>query len=95
MRSKRRAVFGGARVASADLAKRRAVAARLDARRNRLNEIKGMVPSLHNLPQGCTFAPRCEFATDQCRAAYPPLVQHRPGHAIACWHADKLLAGAA
>ena len=71
------------------------VAARLDARRNRLNEIKGMVPSLHNLPQGCTFAPRCEFATDQCRAAYPPLIQHRPGHAIACWHADKLLAGAA
>jgi oligopeptide/dipeptide ABC transporter ATP-binding protein len=71
------------------------VAARLDARRNRLNEIKGMVPSLHNLPEGCTFAPRCEFATDQCRAAYPPLVQHRPGHAIACWHAEKLLAGAA
>jgi oligopeptide/dipeptide ABC transporter ATP-binding protein len=71
------------------------VAARLDARRNRLNEIKGMVPSLHNLPQGCTFAPRCEFATHQCRAAYPPLIQHRPGHAIACWHADKLLAGAA
>ena len=71
------------------------VAARLDAHRNRLNEIKGMVPSLHNLPDGCTFAPRCEFATDQCRAAYPPLVQHRPGHTIACWHADKLLAGAA
>ena len=70
------------------------IAARLDAHRNRLNEIKGMVPSLHNLPEGCTFAPRCEFATDQCRAAYPPLVQHRPGHAIACWHADRLLAGA-
>jgi oligopeptide/dipeptide ABC transporter ATP-binding protein len=70
------------------------VAARLDARRNRLTEIKGMVPSLHNLPEGCTFAPRCEFATDQCRAAYPPLVQHRPGHAIACWHADRLLADA-
>jgi oligopeptide/dipeptide ABC transporter ATP-binding protein len=71
------------------------VAARIDAHRNRLNEIKGMVPSLHNLPEGCIFAPRCEFATDQCRAAYPPLVQHRPGHAIACWHAEKLLAGAA
>ncbi|HEY4892215.1 MAG TPA: ABC transporter ATP-binding protein [Reyranella sp.] len=70
------------------------VAARLDARRNRLTEIRGMVPSLHNLPEGCTFAPRCDFATDQCRAAYPPLEQHRPGHAIACWHADKLLAGA-
>jgi oligopeptide/dipeptide ABC transporter ATP-binding protein len=71
------------------------VAARLDAHRNRLNEIKGMVPSLRDLPEGCAFAPRCEFATDQCRAAYPPLVEQRPGHAIACWHADKLLAGAA
>jgi oligopeptide/dipeptide ABC transporter ATP-binding protein len=71
------------------------VAARLDAHRNRLNEIKGMVPSLHNLPEGCTFAPRCALATDQCRTAYPPLAEHRPGHLIACWHADKLLAGAA
>jgi len=70
------------------------VAARPEARRSRLNEIKGMVPSLHNLPEGCTFAPRCEFATDQCHAAYPPLVQHRPEHAIACWHADKMLADA-
>jgi peptide/nickel transport system ATP-binding protein len=62
------------------------------AARNRLSEIKGMVPALHNLPQGCSFAPRCEFATDQCRAASPPLVEHRAGHAIACWHADRLLA---
>ena len=63
--------------------------------RSRLNEIKGMVPSLLSLPQGCSFAPRCEFATDQCRMAYPPLIEHRVGHAIACWHADKLLADAA
>ena len=71
------------------------VVAHEDARRIRLNEIEGMVPSLHNLPKGCTFAPRCEFATDKCRAAYPPLLQHRPGHVIACWHADKLLASPA
>jgi oligopeptide/dipeptide ABC transporter ATP-binding protein len=68
------------------------VAAHSDAHRNRLNEIKGMVPSLLNLPQGCTFAPRCEFATDACRAAYPPLTERRPGHFIACWHADRLMA---
>ena len=55
------------------------LAARADPSRHRLNEIKGMVPSLFNLPQGCSFAPRCGFATDQCRAAYPPLEQHRPG----------------
>jgi peptide/nickel transport system ATP-binding protein len=69
-------------------------AAHTAAGRARLNEIKGMVPSLHNLPRGCSFAPRCEFATDQCHAAYPPLAEHRPGHLIACWHADKLLADA-
>jgi oligopeptide/dipeptide ABC transporter ATP-binding protein len=70
------------------------VAAHTDARRNRLNEIKGMVPSLLNLPDGCTFAPRCEFASDECRAAYPPLAEHRPAHFIACWHADRLMAAA-
>jgi oligopeptide/dipeptide ABC transporter ATP-binding protein len=64
-------------------------------RRTRLNEIKGMVPSLFNLPAGCSFAPRCTLATDACRAAPPPLEQHRPGHWIACWHADRLLQGLA
>jgi oligopeptide/dipeptide ABC transporter ATP-binding protein len=70
------------------------VAAHAGARRPRLNEIKGMVPSLAGLPEGCTFAPRCAFATAECRAAYPPLLQHRTGHWIACWHADRLLDGA-
>jgi oligopeptide/dipeptide ABC transporter ATP-binding protein len=70
------------------------VAAQIDTRRARLNEIKGMVPSLANLLQGCTFAPRCGFATEECRAAYPPLAEHRPGHWVACWHADRLLGSA-
>jgi oligopeptide/dipeptide ABC transporter ATP-binding protein len=68
-------------------------AAQADARRARLSEIKGLVPSLADLPKGCSFAPRCGLATDQCRAEYPPLLQHRPGHWIACWHADRLLDG--
>jgi oligopeptide/dipeptide ABC transporter ATP-binding protein len=71
------------------------VAAKLDPRRARLSEIKGMVPSLANLPQGCSFAPRCGFATDDCRAAYPPLAEHRPGHWVACWHAERLLGSGA
>jgi oligopeptide/dipeptide ABC transporter ATP-binding protein len=61
--------------------------ARSGQRRQRLNEIKGLVPSLFNLPPGCSFAPRCALATDRCREAPPPLEQHRPGHYIACWHA--------
>jgi oligopeptide/dipeptide ABC transporter ATP-binding protein len=71
------------------------VAAHLKARRARLNEIKGIVPSLANLPQGCAFAPRCRFATEECRAVSPPLEQHRPGHWVACWHAGRLLGSAA
>jgi oligopeptide/dipeptide ABC transporter ATP-binding protein len=70
------------------------VAAQTDTRRARLSEIKGMVPSLANLPQGCSFAPRCGFASEECRAAYPPLAEHRPAHFIACWHADRLLGDA-
>ena len=62
-------------------------AARSGARRTRLNEIKGMVPSLFNLPAGCSSAPRCGRATERCRVEAPPLEEHRPGHFIACWHA--------
>jgi len=71
------------------------VAAHTRTRRARLNEIKGMVPSLANLPKGCTFAPRCGLASDECRASFPPLLQYRPGHWVACWHAERVLGGAA
>jgi oligopeptide/dipeptide ABC transporter ATP-binding protein len=63
-------------------------------RRSRLNEIKGMVPSLFNLPAGCSFAARCALATDQCRTTVPLLEERTPGHWIACWQADRVLAGA-
>jgi len=67
------------------------VAAQSTPGRVRLREIKGMVPSLHNLPKGCIFEPRCQLATDQCRNEYPPLEEMRPGHQAACWHTDRLL----
>ena len=63
--------------------------------RGRLNEIEGMVPSLAHLPPGCVFAPRCRYASEQCRQTYPPLERHRPGHWVACWHADRLLGATA
>ena len=69
-------------------------AARSKSRRPRLAEIKGMVPSLADLPSGCSFAPRCAMATEECRAAYPPPRELRPGHLVACWHAERLIGGA-
>ncbi len=56
----------------------------------RLQEIPGIVPALTNLPQACTFAPRCALATDKCRGQYPPYEQKLPDHWAACWHSDKL-----
>jgi peptide/nickel transport system ATP-binding protein len=66
-----------------------------EARRHaRLTEIPGMVPALVNLPKGCTFAPRCRFATDLCRNEFPPYEAKAPGHMAACWYSDKLYGGA-
>ncbi len=59
-------------------------------RTRRLTEIPGVVPSLIGMAEGCTFAARCAYATDQCRAAYPPAVEAAPGHFVACWHHAEL-----
>ena len=39
----------------------------------RLATIAGMVPGLYDRPSGCLFAPRCNYAVDQCRAQRPAL----------------------
>jgi len=56
----------------------------------RLTEIPGVVPSLIGVAPGCTFAPRCAYATEQCTLAFPPEVEAAPGHFVACWNADKI-----
>lgn len=52
----------------------------------RLKTVKGMVPSLYNLPKGCRFADRCPYAQDDCRAIYPTLENLRGIHKVACHH---------
>ncbi len=55
----------------------------------RLPSLPGSVPSLANMPGGCRFAPRCAFATDECRHEPPPtsMVQ---GHTVRCFRAHEL-----
>ena len=51
----------------------------------RLPEIGGMVPSLHALPPGCAFAPRCERSVHACTQTAPTLASHgTPGQLSAC-----------
>jgi oligopeptide transport system ATP-binding protein len=50
-----------------------------------LEVIEGLPPDLIDLPKGCPFAARCDFAMDKCREENPPLEEIKPGHKIACW----------
>ena len=50
----------------------------------RLRAIPGNVPSVLSLPAGCTFAPRCELADDNCLRAVPDLVTVQDQHRARC-----------
>jgi len=52
---------------------------------DRLYSIEGQPPTLHDLPQGCPFAPRCQYTMDRCREEYPPEVIASAGHSASCW----------
>lgn len=53
-----------------------------------LVSIPGAPPSLRALPQGCRFAPRCRWASDDCRNELPPFeaLPAIPEHKVACFH---------
>ncbi|MGZ3768782.1 MAG: ABC transporter ATP-binding protein [Bdellovibrio sp.] len=53
---------------------------------DQLKTIKGMVPSLYNLPKGCRFADRCPRAQSDCQQVYPNFENLRGIHKVACHH---------
>lgn len=58
--------------------------------RTRLQPIAGAPPSLENLPAGCPFEPRCDWAEECCRAGLPPLTEVAEGHFARCYFYAKL-----
>ena len=63
---------------------------RLDeAQQIRLHSIAGAPPSVIDLPIGCRFRPRCEFAVDICGKVLPPLLDVE-GRRVACHRAAEL-----
>ena len=65
-----------------------------DTTKQRLQEIKGIVPALTNLPPGCPFAPRCPHAIDICRREMPAYEEKEPGHWAACWRSKEVYGAA-
>ncbi|MGM7679115.1 ABC transporter ATP-binding protein [Microbacterium sp. A94] len=65
------------------------------ARGERLTPIAGSPPNLLALPTGCSFHPRCPFATDLCRNQVPALRAPEgwaPEHLAACHRSEEVLA---
>ena len=59
----------------------------------KLAVIPGMPPDPTNLPTGCSFSPRCPYATDQCHKAACGIREIEPGHFVNCYTPLGLNAG--
>jgi len=51
----------------------------------RKGPVRGDIPDPTNPPAGCHFSPRCPISIDKCKARYPELLEHSPGHFVACY----------
>ncbi len=52
---------------------------------NGFEPIPGFQPYAGSLPEGCLFAPRCPYKTEQCEKQVPPMLEIRGGEAR-CFH---------
>lgn len=64
---------------------------RLDQNSDQLHAIPGSPPNMMNMPKGCPFSPRCQFADDLCMSSRPSLVD-ASGRLRACHKAEGELA---
>ncbi|GAF63441.1 dipeptide ABC transporter ATP-binding protein [Bacillus sp. TS-2] len=55
--------------------------------KTRLKSIKGNVPPIDKLPEGCSFSNRCPYAMEQCKIQ-PQLREYTTGHQVRCWLLD-------
>ena len=51
---------------------------------DRLKPIHGLPPDPTCLPEGCFFAPRCPYATEECKTGPIPVRQEADGHICRC-----------
>ena len=53
--------------------------------RKRLQEISGIVPSLYDLPAGCSFSPRCPRTMEICKQNVPGLIRIDESRSVRCY----------
>lgn len=64
------------------------------SRAQALPTIRGSVPSLKNLPNGCRFYGRCPYRQERCVLENPSLVTVGKNHKVACHFAAEIASGA-
>lgn len=57
-----------------------------DSLGTQMRVIEGAPPDPVSVIKGCFFAPRCQYATDRCRAEHPELVDSGGGHMYRCFY---------
>jgi peptide/nickel transport system ATP-binding protein len=62
--------------------------------RRTLEGIPGFAPRPGRRPPGCSFAPRCAYAVEQCSAEMPPEVVVGEMHRVRCWRHEEVRAQA-
>lgn len=53
--------------------------------KTRLEPIEGQPPSLVEIPEGCSFEPRCNKRIAQCTVAFPPVTQVGQAQQVCCY----------
>ena len=66
---------------------------RLDLKGQEVAVIKGLPPTLTNLPTGCSFHPRCGYVRDRCKSEEPPLYSAGEHRDSACHYWEEVLGG--
>ncbi|MBX0325139.1 ABC transporter ATP-binding protein [Halomicroarcula sp. F13] len=61
----------------------------LDAPLEEMRAIEGQSPAPINVPSGCSYAPRCPLATEECREVDPEFYETGVGHSTACHHWER------
>ncbi|MEC9492150.1 dipeptide/oligopeptide/nickel ABC transporter permease/ATP-binding protein [Flexistipes sp.] len=57
----------------------------------KIEAIKGLPPAVNKLPNGCFFADRCDFVTEECREQSIPLREYGEKRKVRCIKAEELV----